>query len=140
MTLKMDGAALAAFTTAEFPQAGDGYRIDALSMDGITVSMDVDDSHIRPGGTVSGPTMFALVDVTMYLLVLSRIGPQALAVTTNCSIDFMRKPGLSTLSAKARVLKLGRSLCVGEVHLYSNGTADPVARANLTYALPQSGP
>ncbi|MDP4031319.1 MAG: PaaI family thioesterase, partial [Pseudorhodobacter sp.] len=78
----------------------------------------------------------------MYLAILSRIGPVALAVTTNCAIDFMRRPqaGLDLL-AEARLLKLGRSLVVGDVMIFSDdGTGQagdvPVARASLTYAIP----
>jgi uncharacterized protein (TIGR00369 family) len=93
--------------------------------------------HLRPGGTVSGPSIFALADVAMYLAILARIGPVALAVTTNCSIDFMRKPVAGVdLLAEARVLKLGRTLAVGDVLVYSEGMAEPVARAGLTYAIP----
>jgi uncharacterized protein (TIGR00369 family) len=78
-----------------------------------------------------------LADVAMYLAILARIGPVALAVTTNCSIDFMRKPAAGVdLLAEARVLKLGRTLAVGDVLVYSEGVAEPVARAGLTYAIP----
>ena len=81
--------------------------------------------------------MFALADVAIYLAILSRIGPVALAVTTNCSMDFMRKPAAGVdMLAEARLLKLGRRLAVGDVLLYSEGLADPVARAGLTYAIP----
>ena len=73
----------------------------------------------------------------MYLAILSRIGPVALAVTTNCSVDFMRKPAAGAdLLAEARVLKLGRTLAVGDVLVFSEGGQAPVARAGLTYAIP----
>jgi uncharacterized protein (TIGR00369 family) len=81
--------------------------------------------------------MFALADVAIYLAILSRIGPVALAVTTNCSIDFMRKPEAGrALIAQARVLKLGRVLAVGDVMIWSEGAEAPVARASLTYSIP----
>ena len=93
--------------------------------------------HLRPGGTVSGPSIFALADVAVYLAILSRIGPKALTVTTAASIDFLRKPAAGAdLIAKARLLKLGRVLVVGDVLIYSEGIADPVARATLTYSIP----
>ena len=95
------------------------------------------DRHLRPGGTVSGPSIFGLVDVAMYLAILSRIGPVALTVTTSCAIDFMRKPAAGRdLLGEARVLKLGRSLAVGDVMVFSEGMAEPVARASLTYSIP----
>ncbi|MEO1308667.1 MAG: PaaI family thioesterase, partial [Pseudomonadota bacterium] len=104
---------------------------------GIAVRLRVADKHLRPGGTISGPSMFALADVGIYLAILSRVGPLALAVTTNCSIDFMRKPaGGRDLICDARLLKLGRQLAVGDAFLRSDGGSDSVARASLTYALP----
>jgi len=121
-----------------FPQVVDDFVIEAVGASEITVRMAVGDLHLRPGGTVSGPSMFALADVSMYLAILAMIGPKALAVTTNCSIDFMRKPAAGVdLIGKARVLKLGRNLAVGDVLLYSVGQEAPVARAGLTYSLPQ---
>ncbi len=120
-----------------FPQVVDDFVIEAVGTSDITVRMVVGDVHLRPGGTVSGPSMFALADVSMYLAILAMIGPKALAVTTNCSIDFMRKPAAGVdLIGKARVLKLGRNLAVGDVLLYSAGQEEPVARAGLTYSLP----
>lgn len=86
---------------------------------------------------MSGPAMFGLADVAMYLAILSRIGPQALAVTTNCSIDFMRKPVAGVdLICEAVIHKLGRVLAVGDCLIYSEGKAEPVARASLTYSIP----
>lgn len=137
MNLAMDAAALADFLRQEFPQVADDFRIEGLTSDGLTVRMAVAERHLRPGGTVSGPSMFALADVAMYLAILSRIGPVALAVTTNCAIDFMRKPAAGRdLIAEARLLKLGRVLAVGDVLIRSEGTGDVVARASLTYAIP----
>ena len=91
---------------------------------------------MRPGGTVSGPSMFLLADVTFYIAVLALIGKQPLAVTTNCSINFMRKPDFNDLIADARILKKGRSLIVGDVLLRSSGADLTVAHANFTYAVP----
>ena len=133
----MDEAALMAFLAREFPQVCDDFAIDALTADGLRVRLRVADRHLRPGGTVSGPSMFALADVAVYLAILSRLGPVALAVTTNCSIDFMRKPARGVdLLCDTRLLKLGRSLAVGDALLYSEGADHPVARAGLTYAIP----
>jgi len=133
----MDVDALSAFMDAEFPQVRGDFGIDAVTDDGIRMRLYVSEKNLRPGGTVSGPSMFSLADVAIYLATLSRIGPEALAVTTNCSIDFMRKPRANTdLIAEARLLKLGRSLSVGDVLLFSEGDPNPVARATLTYSIP----
>jgi len=132
---------LHAFLEAEFPQVAGDFAVEEVTADGIRVRLVVDDRHLRPGGTVSGPTMFALADVAVYLAILSRLGPVALAVTTNCSIDFLRKPEAGRdLLAEARLLKLGRRLAVGDVLIRSEGVADPVARAGLTYSIPPRGP
>ena len=137
MTLKMAAPELAAFLDEVFPQVRGQFAIDALAEKTMTMRLIVNDSHLRPGGTVSGPSMFSLADVCVYAMVLSMIGPQALAVTTNCSIDFMRKPVAGVdLVADGTLLKLGRSLAVGDVHLRSAGSSDLVARATLTYSIP----
>ena len=137
MEPKMDIPALQAFVSREFPQLGDDFTIDQLTEDGVKVRLNVQDRHLRPGGTVSGPSMFALVDVGMYLAILARIGPVALAVTTNCAIDFMRKPAANAdLICDTRLLKLGRVLAVGDALVWSVGQDAPVARASLTYSIP----
>ena len=133
----MDIPALHAFMQGAFPQVADDFVVERLDQDGLTVRMAIADRHLRPGGTVSGPSMFALADVAIYLAVLSRLGPVALAVTTNCSIDFLRKPEAGRdLLAEARLLKLGRVLAVGDVLIRSEGSAAVVARAGLTYSIP----
>ncbi|MEL7176699.1 MAG: PaaI family thioesterase [Pseudomonadota bacterium] len=137
MAIKMDKAALEAFLADAFPQVSDDFGIEHVAENAITVRLITAKRHLRPGGTVSGPSMFALADVSAYLAILSMIGPKALAVTTNCAIDFMRKPAAGVdLIAKAELLKLGRALAVTDVRLYSEGQADPVARASLTYSIP----
>jgi uncharacterized protein (TIGR00369 family) len=137
MKVVMDAAALSEFLLRDFGQVAIDYVVERVSAEGVTLRLKVDDRHLRPGGTVSGPTIFALVDVAMYLAILSRIGPVALTVTTSCAIDFMRKPAAGRdLRGEARLLKLGRSLAVGDVMVFSEGQAEPVARASLTYSIP----
>ncbi len=133
----MTAAELQAFLAREFAQVAEDFVVERADAAGLCLRLAVQDKHLRPGGTVSGPAIFALADVAMYLAILSRIGPVALAVTTNCSMDFMRKPQAGVdMRAEARVLKLGRSLAVGDVMLFSDGMAEPVARASLTYSIP----
>jgi|TARA_R110002126_G_scaffold212009_1_gene358656 uncharacterized protein (TIGR00369 family) len=139
MDVKMDLETLGRFLVTAFPQVVDDFRIEQVTAQGVRVRLITAERHLRPGGTISGPSMFALADVGMYLAVLSRIGPQALAVTTNCSIDFMRKPVAGAdLICDARLLKLGRVLAVGDALLYSEGDERVVARAGLTYSIPPS--
>ncbi len=137
MALKMTIEEIHRFLADVFPAVCDVFEVLALSEDEITVRMKVSEKDIRPGGTVSGPTMFTLADVSYYLATLSHVGPKELTVTTSCSIDFMRKPAATDLIAKARVLKLGKVLSVGDVMLYSVGMEKPVAHANLTYSIPK---
>ena len=137
MTLKMNEAQLMTFMREAFPQMADEFNVDHVAENEITMRMHISNQHLRPGGTVSGPSMFALADVCAYLVTLAMFGPKALAVTTSCSIDFMRKPAADTdLIANGRLLKLGKQLSVSDVLLYSEGQAKPVARASLTYAIP----
>ncbi|MDP3262698.1 MAG: PaaI family thioesterase [Tabrizicola sp.] len=137
MQVAMTADELQAFLTSDFGQVAADFVVESAGVEGITLRLAVEERHLRPGGTVSGPAIFALADVAMYLAILARIGPKALTVTTNCSIDFMRKPAAGReLRAVARVLKLGRSLAVGDVMVFSDGVAEPVARAGLTYSIP----
>ena len=96
------------------------------------------ENHIRPGGTISGPTMMELADFAMYVAVFSAIGPQPLAVTTNLNINFLRKPAQADLIAEARLMKVGKRLAVGEVTIYSDGSSDAVAHVTSTYSIPES--
>ena len=137
MALAMDKSALAEFLDAEFPQVAHEFTVEHVEEMAIRVRLNVGEQHLRPGGTVSGPSMFALADVSIYLATLAMIGPKALSVTTNIAMDFMRKPAAGTdLICEARLLKLGRSLAVGDCLLYSDGGSEPVARASMTYAIP----
>lgn len=137
MALMMDAAALNAFLGREFQQVAADFKVDSAADDLLVMRLMVSDAHLRPGGTVSGPSMFGLVDLAIYCAILSRLGPVALAVTTNASIDFMRKPEAGRdLLAHCRLLKLGRVLAVGEALIYSEGQGQPVARCSMTYSIP----
>jgi len=137
MTLALTRDELAEYLHEVFPQIRDDFAIDDLSPERITMRLLTAERHLRPGGTVSGPSMFALADVAVYAMVLARVGKKALAVTTNCSLDFMRKPEAGRdLIAECRLLKLGRVLAVADVLMFSEGGAAPVARASMTYSIP----
>ena len=132
----MNAAELQAFLGRAFPQVAGDFVVEAGGAECV-IRLVVAERHLRPGGTVSGPAMFALADVAFYLAILQRLGPVALAVTTSCNMDFMRKPAAGRdLIARTRILKLGRVLAVGDVLIWSEGEAEPVARASLTYSIP----
>lgn len=133
---KLTSGELTHFLSEVFPQVAGRYEIVELAPYRLVVRTSAAETDLRPGGTVSGPTLFALADVTFYMATLAMIGREALTVTTNCAIDFLRKPAPGALTAEARVLKLGRTLSVGDVLIFSEGVEGPVARAGLTYAIP----
>jgi uncharacterized protein (TIGR00369 family) len=141
MPVVMTVAAIERFLAAEFPQVfhpASGLAIEAVWERGCRVRQRFRADTIRPGGTVSGPTMMALADFAMYVAVLAAIGPVPLAVTVNLNINFLRKPGPSDLTAEARLLKLGKRLATGEVIIRVNGAAEPVAHATSTYSIPRT--
>ena len=138
MSLHFNEKTLLEYVEGIFPQIKDEFSIDKLEKNTIIVRMPVQDRHLRPGGTVSGPSMFALADVAVYMSVLAAIGPKALTVTTNCSMDFMRKPVANVdVIASCTLLKMGKTLAVGDVLICSDGNKAAVARATLTYAIPR---
>jgi uncharacterized protein (TIGR00369 family) len=137
MSLILNATEVMAYLTEVFPQMSDEFAIDELTRDTIAMRLLTAERHLRPGGTVSGPSMFALADCAVYALVLGRVGRKALAVTTSCSMDFMRKPAAGVdLLAQGRLLKLGKLLVVADVLMFSQGVPAPVARASMTYAIP----
>lgn len=137
MKLAMDAAALTDFLAEVFGQVAQDFVIEHAAPMEVRVRMPVGHQHLRPGGTVSGPTMFALADVSVYVAVMAMVGPKALAVTTNASFDFMRKPSQADLICTCKLLKLGKVLAVGDCLLFSDGDPAPVARATMTYSIPQ---
>lgn len=131
----MDAADLTAFLAGAFP---DGVQeVVEVTGAGVVMRFPIRAAHQRPGGTVSGPTLMAAADAAAWMATLARIGPVALAVTSNLTINFLRKPSLDAdLWARAELLKLGRRLSVCDVRLYSGDDGDPVAQATVTYAIP----
>lgn len=126
---------IAAFLAAEFPQSR--CVVEAVGERQATVSHAVGHDELRPGGTVCGPVLMAVADVALYVAILGEIGIVPLAVTTSLNINFMRKPDASRrIVGRCKLMKLGRSLAVGEVWLHSEGVDEPVAHAVGTYALP----
>jgi len=138
----MNAEEIAEFLHEVFPQAfypGCGLTIERVDYADIRVRRHFQEDYLRPGGTISGPTMMELADFAMYVAVFSAIGPQPLAVTTNLTINFLRKPGHADLIADARLMKVGKRLAVGEVTIFSDGADEPVAHVTSTYSIPNDG-
>jgi uncharacterized protein (TIGR00369 family) len=136
---KLDVTALDRFLAVEFPQGyhpDSGLVIEEVWHGGAKVRQRFRDNMVRPGGTISGPTMMALADFAMYCAVLASIGPIPLAVTINLNINFLRLPAKRDLVADARLMKVGKRFAVGEVTICSEGDQEPVAHATSTYSIP----
>ena len=126
---------IVAFITAEFPQTK--CIIEAVGNNGATLSHEIGINELRPGGTVSGPVLMSVADVAIYVAILGKIGIVPLTVTTSLTINFLRKPSAEArIIAKCTLLKVGRTLIVGEVSLYSEGSKDLVAHVVGTYSVP----
>jgi acyl-coenzyme A thioesterase PaaI-like protein len=125
---------LADFLRKEFPQTQ--CIIEDLGKESSIIRHPVSFNELRPGGTVSGPVMMELADVAIYVAILNEIGLKPDVFTTSFSINFLRKPPPKCdIIAKCSLIKLGRTLAVGEVSLYSEGEENPVAHAVATYSL-----
>mgnify|MGYP002637981695 CR=1 FL=1 len=135
--LAMSAAEVRAFFDEHFPQAMKfGFEIKEVSPEGVTLLLSIHERHLRPGATVSGPTLMTLADTAAYIAVLSRVGEVALAVTTSLNINFLRRPDAKQIRAECRLLKLGRRLAVADVQMFGDKGGGPVAQASVTYSLP----
>ncbi len=132
---------LRAYLVEVFPEMWKSghYAVEAVAPMSANVRLRYHPDHLRPGGTISGPSMFALCDLALYVAILHEIGRVKLAVTTNVSINFLRKPEPGDLIGEAKLMKLGKRLAVGEVGLFSEGKSDLVAHAVGTYSIPDRG-
>jgi uncharacterized protein (TIGR00369 family) len=147
--MKLSPAEITEFMRVHFPQVSPGcdFLVEAISPMGARIRLVYGEKHLRPGGTISGPAMFTLADLAVYAAIIGEIGvgddaakahesAGALSVTTNLSINFLRKPDQRDLIGDAKLMKLGKRLAVGEVWLHSEGESEPVAHAVATYSIP----
>jgi uncharacterized protein (TIGR00369 family) len=119
------------------PEARDlDLRIERLVRGEVTARLGHDDRRLRPGGTISGPTVFMLADLALYAVTLSIVGLEPLAVTTDVTIHFLRKPAPTALVCTARTLKAGKRLVVGTAEVTTEGASEPVAHVVGTYSVP----
>lgn len=124
------------FLESVFPQIRGKFEIEDIPSMRSRMRMKINDSNLRPGGTVSGPAMFELADCAFYVAIMGMIGKEALTVTTNATINFLNKPQPVDLICEARILKLGKLLATGDATIWSEGQDAPVAHATMTYAIP----
>jgi acyl-coenzyme A thioesterase PaaI-like protein len=127
---------IASFLAAEFPHAT--WTVQSAGNMSATLRHPIGSAELRPGGTVAGPVLMTVADVALYVAILGEIGIVPLAVTTSLNINFLRKPAADrAIIGHCKLIKLGRTLAVGEVNLYSEGLDDPVAHVVGTYAIPR---
>lgn len=139
MTTRMNAAEIEAYLDQVFPQlhyGGRTYFVEEVGPLTARMRCDYHEKLLRPGGTISGPTMMALADLTLYVAILAQIGPVGLAVTTSLNYNFLRKPRQAALIAECQLLKLGKRLAVGEVRMFSAGESEMVCHATGTYSIP----
>jgi uncharacterized protein (TIGR00369 family) len=134
----MNEQELTALLIREFPQiaVGEEFVVESVGPMRAVMRLRGQDKHLRPGGTISGPSMFALADVCLYVAIMAQIGPQSLTVTTNLNINFLRLPGATDLVADCKILKLGKRLAIGECSILPAGGGELVAHATATYSIP----
>ena len=134
----MSAAEIHAFWDEHFPQirSGPALEVIAIAPGETVVRLDPDQRHLRPGGTVSGPTLFTLADVAAYAVLLAHVGPVPLMVTTTMTVNFLRRPPMGPLLGACRILKLGKRLAVVEVGIRPESGGDLVAHATGTYSIP----
>ena len=119
----------------EFPESS--LIIENCSFKNAKIRLEVNNTHLRPGNTVSGPSIMFLADMAMYAAILTSLGKVFLAVTTNFNINFLKKPEPNkNLIGESTLMKIGKRLVVGEVKIHSQGDSEPVAHATCTYSIP----
>jgi len=134
--LRLSANAVAEFLDEVFPGAMDHFLIEELEPMRARVRMIFSEFRLRPGGTISGPSLMTLADTALWVALLGMIGREPLSVTSHLDIDFLRKPAAADVIAHTTLHKIGRRLAVGDVLMYSDGEEQPCARASVTYAIP----
>lgn len=129
-------AQLIEFMQEHFPQGADYGRLEEVGDGWVLMRLSVADAHLRPGGTVSGPTMMGLADVAIWGALQTKVGPSPLTVTSNLNINFLAKPEPVDIIARARVLRVGKRNGVGECYIYSGSEERMVAHVTANYSIP----
>lgn len=136
--MKLNAEEISAFLDDVYPGAMENFSIEHVEPMFARIRMPFQPWRLRPGGTISGPSLMALADTGLWVALLAMIGREALSVTSHLDIDFLRKPAPADVIAHTTLHKLGKRLAVGDVIMYSDGEEMPCARASVTYAIPSS--
>ena len=121
-----------------FPQVADKYEIISLKSNYSEVKLLSNNKNLRPGNTISGPSMFELADLSFYIAIMASTDLGDKSVTTNVSINFIKKPLLSNLLGISQIKKIGKRLVVGDVEILSEDKKQTYAQALFTYSIPRN--
>ncbi len=135
---RLNAAEISEFLAEVFPGVLDHFVIEEVRPMYARVRMMFSDSRLRPGGTISGPSLMTLADTGLWVALLAMIGREPLSVTSHLDIDFLRKPAAADVVAHTNLHKIGKRLAVGDVLMYSAGETVPCARSSVTYAIPSN--
>jgi uncharacterized protein (TIGR00369 family) len=136
--LRLNAEEITAFLDEVFPGSMENFTIEDVQPMTSRIRMPFQTRQLRPGGTISGPSLMALADTGLWVALLAMIGREPLSVTSHLDIDFLRKPAPVDVIAHTTLHKLGKRLVVGTVLMYSDGEDMPCARASVTYAIPST--
>src|SRR3954451_4103113 len=135
-TTRLNAAEITEFLNDVFPGAMERFTIEDVQPMRARIRMLFNEFQLRPGGTISGPSLMTLADTGLWVALLAMIGREPLSVTSHLDIDFLRKPAPADVVAHTTLHKVGKRLAVGDVIMYSAGEDVPCARASVTYAIP----
>ena len=121
-----------------FPQVADKYEIISLKSNYSEVKLLSNNKNLRPVNTISGPSMFELADLSFYIAIMASTDLGDKSVTTNVSINFIKKPLLSNLLGISQIKKMGKRLVVGDVEILSEDKKQIYAQALFTYSIPRN--
>jgi uncharacterized protein (TIGR00369 family) len=134
--LRLTAGAITEFLNEVFPGAMERFEIEDVQPMSARVRMRYSEYSLRPGGTISGPSLMTLADTSVWIAVLGMIGREPLSVTSHLDIDFLRKPAPGDVVGHATLHMIGKRLAVGDVLMYAEGESRPCARSSVTYAIP----
>lgn len=127
------------FLESAFKGRGRQNQVIHMEMGRAVMRLEADETHLRPGGYISGPTQMSLADSVAYMVIMTQTGLEPMAVTSNLNINFLRPCIGAAVIAEGRMMKIGQALAVIEVDIRAEGADKPASHAIVTYALPRKG-
>jgi uncharacterized protein (TIGR00369 family) len=126
-----------AFLDTAFKGRGRQNQVILMEPGRAILRLEADETHLRPGGYISGPTQMSLADSAAYMAIMTLTGLEPMTVTSNLNINFLRPCIGRVVIAEGTILKMGQALAVIEVDIRIEGAEKPASHAIVTYALPR---